>query len=482
MAGFQEYFGSFAATRDRRQHSRKTAALNYVTLGDSNGGIILNISEGGLALTAAEVLVGEYLPSMRFQLAEVAQSLETSGRIVWMTGSKKEAGIQFVNLANEDRNQIRQWISLGESPPGIQDAKSTVRESEKQVETPPLPASKKFLPELEFADETEERHFEELFPSEGELPLETSYLTSLPVQPPITKANGPAGHSIPDFGYQSRNDWVEPATIAHRSKSRLVLLSILLTAVSFAIGIAFERRSSERLLERTERAMPQRSEPAPSPTSPPADSVAERSGQSAAAASQSHAEISSQHSQTPASPIPGASVGGNEEIQATGTPSEPPRITKRAENKTVIVDQPREPRLVTAPGEGNQPFLLTMPSKAVSASSSLAISYQCLILVPLEPGLASSHQWERLEVGGLIFHVDPLNTRAQALTETVEIVKLRASVDENGQVTDVERISGPMPLIPGAMSAIREWRYVPTLLNGRPIKTEEDVLLVYRAR
>ena len=148
----------------------------------------------------------------------------------------------------------------------------------------------------------------------------------------------------------------------------------------------------------------------------------------------------------------------------------------------MIVDQPRESRLVTAPSEGNQPFWLTMPSKAVSASSSLAISYQCLILVPPEPGLASSHQWERLEVGRLIFHGDPPNTRAAAQTETVEIVKLRASVDENGQVTDVKRISGPMARIPGAVSAIREWRYAPTFLNGRPIKTEEDVLLVYRAR
>jgi hypothetical protein len=107
----QDDLGGFTAARDRRRHSRRTTSLTFVELGDSNGGIVLNISEGGLAMTAAAVLVGERLPRIRFQLPEHVHSLETSGRIVWLSESMKEAGIQFDDLAEEDGNQIKQWIS-----------------------------------------------------------------------------------------------------------------------------------------------------------------------------------------------------------------------------------------------------------------------------------------------------------------------------------------------------------------------------------
>jgi protein TonB len=118
----------------------------------------------------------------------------------------------------------------------------------------------------------------------------------------------------------------------------------------------------------------------------------------------------------------------------------------------------------------------------VSASHSLAISSQRSVLVPPEPGAASFHRAERLQLGGLTFHVEPQYPRGSNQIEIEEIVKLRATVAENGQITDVKRISGSMPLIPAAMNAIREWRYAPTLLNGRPVKTEVDVTIMFRTR
>ena len=30
------------------------------------------------------------------------------------------------------------------------------------------------------------------------------------------------------------------------------------------------------------------------------------------------------------------------------------------------------------------------------------------------------------------------------------------------------------------MNAVREWRYRPTLLNGKPVETQEDVTFVFR--
>jgi periplasmic protein TonB len=55
-------------------------------------------------------------------------------------------------------------------------------------------------------------------------------------------------------------------------------------------------------------------------------------------------------------------------------------------------------------------------------------------------------------------------------------------VSEDGQVSDVRVISGTPALFPPAISAVREWSYRPTLLNGQPIKTEEDITIEFRAR
>lgn len=485
MPSTQEHFGSSAKTLDRRQHPRRITALNYVTLGDNNGGIILNISEGGLALTAAEALVGEFLPCVRFQLAMDAKWIETSGQIAWLTASKKGAGIQFTNLTDADRNQITQWISLRGSPAGLQAAAGAFRDSETQTSTPPSPSSKTVDSESDVVNATAERHLEELFPSENAPQLDAERSAEIPAQSFVaqaTQANGPIVNAIPDFGYGSRNDWLDPETTAQPSNLLLVFFAILLTVTSFLIGVAVGRGSFEEWLGRLDRSASDQSQQAPAAAAPSTDSVAEPSSPSPANASEPNGGTSTQQLPAPTSPVSRAAEGGDEKTPATQTPSDAPKVTAEVDNKTPPLNQPREQRLVTTPGEGNQPFLLTMPAKAVSASSSLAISYQSLILVPPEPGPGTSHHPERLLVGGLISHVEPQYPRGQSQTQSEETVKLRAIVDENGKVTDVKPVSGPIPLVPAAISAIREWRFMPSLLNGRPIKIEAEIIIVSRAR
>src|SRR6202521_1980483 len=100
-------------TSDRRLQMRTTPASRaYVELGGTNGGIVLNISETGMAVAAADPLVvDDYLPRIRFQLPSSGQSIEVSAQIVWMAESKKSAGIRFVDLTAEARYQISDWIA-----------------------------------------------------------------------------------------------------------------------------------------------------------------------------------------------------------------------------------------------------------------------------------------------------------------------------------------------------------------------------------
>jgi TonB family protein len=102
---------------ERRSHARlPLPSLAYVELGQGNGGIILNLGEGGLAVQAAMTLVDDELPSVRFQLGPSKDWIEAGARIAWKGGSRKLAGLQFFELRSEVRRRIRDWIA-GESAP-----------------------------------------------------------------------------------------------------------------------------------------------------------------------------------------------------------------------------------------------------------------------------------------------------------------------------------------------------------------------------
>ncbi|HWF39256.1 MAG TPA: TonB family protein [Candidatus Acidoferrales bacterium] len=101
---------------DRRAHFRQPVrSLAYVELGDGNGGIALNISEGGMAVQAVMSLAGDNLPSVRVQLSHSKKQIQIKGRVAWTGDLRKLAGVEFVDLADDTRKQIREWIAL-ESP------------------------------------------------------------------------------------------------------------------------------------------------------------------------------------------------------------------------------------------------------------------------------------------------------------------------------------------------------------------------------
>src|SRR5580704_1808189 len=123
--------------RDRRAHPRqRIRSLAYVHLGEGNGGIVLNISEGGIAVQAAEALdEGEGLISMRIEIPRSRKRLEIHGEIAWLGESRKEAGLRFVDLQEDALRRIRSWMAREESPG------TAPEESEEEVEAPVVPAA-----------------------------------------------------------------------------------------------------------------------------------------------------------------------------------------------------------------------------------------------------------------------------------------------------------------------------------------------------
>jgi TonB family protein len=59
-------------------------------------------------------------------------------------------------------------------------------------------------------------------------------------------------------------------------------------------------------------------------------------------------------------------------------------------------------------------------------------------------------------------------------------VEIQAVIDQTGKVTSAKAISGPMLLRSAAMDAVRQWRYSPASLDGKPITVEYKVTVRFR--
>jgi TonB family protein len=117
---------------ERRLRLRRSPlAFTYVTLGENNGGIVTNISETGMGMTAARPLRENSSSQLSFQLSELGPAIETRAEIVWMTESKKQAGFRFEGLPAEVREQIRNWVS---SPARGNDKSQNGKEHPRNVE------------------------------------------------------------------------------------------------------------------------------------------------------------------------------------------------------------------------------------------------------------------------------------------------------------------------------------------------------------
>jgi hypothetical protein len=116
-----------ARSLERRRHPRRPVPFSWVQLADDNGGIVLDVSEGGLSVQAVRSLTDWELQHIRFQIGKNQAWIETRARIAWISASKNTAGLEFIELADEARDQTKHWFSSepnsNESDEGIAFAK-----------------------------------------------------------------------------------------------------------------------------------------------------------------------------------------------------------------------------------------------------------------------------------------------------------------------------------------------------------------------
>jgi hypothetical protein len=232
--------------------------------------MVLNVSDDGMAISMAIPVGDEAYSNLHVRMNGLAQSIEVHGRMAWTTKSKKRAGIQLVDISDEQRGQIREWLAQE----GVRDINLVPRVSEPATSI--LPA---------FADASISlRLLDQSHPAQSAVAASAAMKTEGLDEPRVSLLTGfggtapeflgpaqeqpsPTEDTIaetqysqvpkPNFSRFRENEWdLASVTTVPRKRSKpeglsaLGLLLLWIAIPSFGIGIIVGRRPLQQWLSR----------------------------------------------------------------------------------------------------------------------------------------------------------------------------------------------------------------------------------------
>jgi TonB family protein len=508
----------FPRTRERRRIPRqRICALAYLDIGSDNGGMVLDLTESGLALQAFNPLIEQTRLNLRIQPPKSRKRIAATAEIAWLSESKTEAGLKFLELSEDARTEIADWLSTETSaaePPPVHDTAPCERSQVPSGPTaPPIPEkryriweewfplfgdlnpqesaarndssgellrtstgsddfawqpgsarSQDFSDEPENAPETYQQASQRRANNVTEAAVSSSAMSESVPDAPNSPLKSPAALAVAPRPFLSERS---------RKWETIAALCACVALVFLLLGMAISRGLFRDHPEKLSAEDHANDSGAPSPasatdTSPvthdasssrtasPSESVASstRHADSASLSRASHTEIHNKHNRE----IPRAQLSG-EETDSSG----------------VMPPSTSVPSPETAKSDSQNTAVPSLPVWSVQAAGIRPPAAIPPAIKP-EPPRAT----ERRSDCYLLYRVEPLYPR-EAKAQSIEgTVTLRLLVGTDGRVRSSRELSGPDLLVPAALAAVREWRFIPALLNGQPVDTEKDVSIEFQ--
>jgi ElaB/YqjD/DUF883 family membrane-anchored ribosome-binding protein len=100
-----------AKSPESRQYQRQIPnQLVYVALEAGNGGMVLNVSEQGFGFHSVAPV--QPTGNIRFTIElDVNRKFEGNGRLEWLDQNRTTAGLQFTEVSEDFRKEIRRWLT-----------------------------------------------------------------------------------------------------------------------------------------------------------------------------------------------------------------------------------------------------------------------------------------------------------------------------------------------------------------------------------
>ena len=121
MAANQEFVA------DRRRCLRQTVhAPAFASFDGVTGGMILDLSEEGMAMRTAAPLKAKQRVQLQVDLTEPIAHLETTGYIAWADALGR-AGVRFSELPEDARQRLNEWLTVNADAPSSRAPKLSLR-------------------------------------------------------------------------------------------------------------------------------------------------------------------------------------------------------------------------------------------------------------------------------------------------------------------------------------------------------------------
>lgn len=98
---------------------------------------------------------------------------------------------------------------------------------------------------------------------------------------------------------------------------------------------------------------------------------------------------------------------------------------------------------------------------------------------PPKPTQTRIRQGGNVTAAKLVNKVQPQYPPLARQTRISGTVRLHAIIGKNGQVEQLEVMSGHPLLVQAALDAVRQWKYQPTQLNGEPVEVDTTIDVIF---
>jgi protein TonB len=82
--------------------------------------------------------------------------------------------------------------------------------------------------------------------------------------------------------------------------------------------------------------------------------------------------------------------------------------------------------------------------------------------------------------GMVVYRIEPTYPPLAREARIQGVVVLTAMIDREGNIENLQLVSGHPMLAPAAIDAVKHWRYKPFLLNGQPVEVETTVTVTFQ--
>jgi protein TonB len=489
-----EQDGQTINRRGRPREPLKWVVLVY--FGENNWGKLLNMNESGMCLEFAEPpTAGERIrfafeamgrTPAHFGGEIVSDTFQAAGEIKWTREFERIAGVQFAELGEESREQIRRWLSFEATIDGVM--RKEVAKWEAPAPSPELREREGNAAEGPCEKEDGDGSGAGLERSESESESVVEPVGTLEPQLVAKILEAPTFQAYSKLLADEKRKG-EPASGLKRWLTRIGLIAssgclAMLVAAGVRVILPVWARPSEAA-GRVPRASASESEPIsakyrPGTRNPNPFLVEVQDAQNRRwllwfvnKTTKTVAEQAAHKSALPSSPTPPAKAAGLARQPAITRP-EPahefklaaPKVNRAGANS--LNENSASNTVPVVPG-GTPPLEAAIGGILARRPAPVPVGQ------PLPVG-------GQVQEARLIKSVPPAYPVLARANHVTGDVTLDALIDATGKVTDVKVVSGPTLLRGAAMDAVRLWKYEPARLDGQPASTHLSVTVKFHSQ